>query len=77
MSEYIMQPVKKVQFCAHDENETSLQFVTFRNLDNSLYKECWTVSDSRGMSIDFQNFHDAAINMAIITGVPFNDWTIL
>jgi len=77
MTDYVMKSVTKVQFCAHDENETTLQRVTFKNLDGSVYEKHWSLTDKRGLSINFASFTDALINMCIMTDTDFEDFTIL
>lgn len=72
-----MLPMKHCQFCAHDEHETSLRFVTFNNLDGTINRQCWVLTDERGMSIDFKCIHDALVNMSIITATDMSDFTIL
>lgn len=54
-----MERMTNLQFCAHDENETSIQWVPGFH--------AWVLTDKRGVSIEFERFTDAFTNMCIIT----------
>ena len=77
MPDYLMKQLTEVTFCAHDENETSLQFVRFQRLDGSIERQSWVLCDKRGLSIDFDTLTVAIVNMSILTQTDINDFTIL
>ena len=66
----VYKPVQELQFCAHDDKSTTLQYST---------RLGWHITNENGLLLDHygNNLHRAMGDMACITGNSSDTWTII